>query len=136
VALIEIIGLVLIGVATGSVAAALGVGGGVIFVPALVVLFSFDQHLAQGTSLAVILPTAIVSTIGHARLGRVIWPLAIPLAIAGIIGGFVGARTALLLDGELLRRLFAVLLIILGLRMAMRTRQLFLARGTRKTETD
>ena len=122
--LIEIVGLVALGLVAGAAAAALGIGGGVLIVPALVVLFGFEQHTAQGTSLAVILPTAVVATIGHARHGRVAWRIAAPLAITGIAGAFVGAQIALSLDDDVLRRLFAVLLTALAIRMAMRARQL------------
>lgn len=121
---LEIIGLVLLGLFAGTVAAALGVGGGVIYVPALVVIFAFEQHVAQGTSLAVILPTAIVATAAHARLGNVQWPLAVPIAIAGIIGAVLGASIALNLDADLLSRLFGVFLLIVAARMAWRAYRL------------
>lgn len=112
-----IIGYLLIGLIAGTVAASLGVGGGVVFVPSLVIFFSFDQHLAQGTSLAVIVPTAVVGAWVHARAGRVVWRYVIPLGIAGVIGGFAGGGIALALDDVLLRRLFAGLLVITAFRM-------------------
>lgn len=127
--MIEIGGLVLIGIVAGLLGSAIGVGGGIIMVPALVVLFSFDQHLAQGTSLAVILPTAIASTIGHARAGRVLWRLATPIAIAGIISAVAGALVALILDSDDLSRLFAILLVAVAVRMAVRTKHLYEARS-------
>jgi len=61
--MLEIAALITLGLFAGAAAAALGLGGGVIFVPSLVVLFGFEQHIAQGTSLAVIFPTAIVATV-------------------------------------------------------------------------
>ena len=60
--MIEIMGFVILGLITGVIASTLGVGGGIIFVPSLVVFFAFEQHMAQGTSLAIIVPTAIVGT--------------------------------------------------------------------------
>jgi hypothetical protein len=122
--ILEIAGLILLGLLAGTVAASLGVGGGIIYVPALVVLFAFDQHIAQGTSLAIILPTAIVATIAHARLGNVRWPLAVPIAIAGIAGAALGAWIALSLDADLLRRLFGVFLLLMAARMGWRAYQL------------
>ena len=101
-------------------AAALGLGGGVIFVPSLVVLFGFEQHIAQGTSLAVIFPTAIVATVAHARMGNVRWRLSIPIGLAGIAGAVLGAQVALQLDADLLRRLFGIFLVLLAARMAWR----------------
>ena len=116
-----VVGYLLIGLVAGTVASALGVGGGVVFVPALVIFFSFDQHLAQGTSLAVIVPTAIVGAWMHARAGRVVWRFAVPLATAGVVGGIIGGAVALALDDVLLRRLFAAMLVVTAVRM-LRTR--------------
>lgn len=118
--MLEAAALITLGLFAGAMAAALGLGGGVIFVPSLVVLFSFDQHIAQGTSLAVIFPTAIVATLAHARMGNVRWRLSIPIGIAGIAGAVLGAQFALQLDADLLRRMFGVFLILLAVRMARR----------------
>ena len=120
--MIEIFGLILLGLIAGIVAAALGLGGGIVFVPVLVVVFGFDQHIAQGTSLAVIFPTAIMAALAHARLGNVRWNLAIPIGLAGIVGAVLGAQAALQLDADLLRRLFGVFLIILACRMVWHAR--------------
>lgn len=111
------LGYLLVGLAAGTVSASLGVGGGVVFVPSLVILFSFDQHIAQGTSLAVIVPTAIVGAWVHARAGRVVWRYAVPLGIAGVAGGLIGGSIALALGDAVLRRLFAALLVVTAYRM-------------------
>lgn len=116
-----VVGLIAVGLVAGTLAAALGVGGGVIFVPALVVFFSFAQTDAQGTSLAVILPTAIVGTWVHHRNDRVVWNLALPIAAGGAIGAVVGSRIALSLDPDLLRRLFATMLAVLVIRLVLRS---------------
>jgi len=116
----EIIGLLALGLFAGSLAATLGVGGGIIFVPALVSFFSFTQLEAQGTSLAIIVPTAIVATIGHARAGRVIWKVALVAGTAGIVGAIGGSQLAYQLDEEVLRKVFAVVLVILAVRMLYR----------------
>ncbi len=105
------------GMAAGVFAAALGVGGGVIFVPAMVLLLDFDQHLAEGTSLAVIALTATVGTAVHHRQGRVDWPVAGAIAAAAAAGAVAGAWLALRQDPVILRRLFAVLLIAVAIRM-------------------
>ena len=115
--MIEFAALALVGLVSGIVAATLGVGGGIIFVPSLAVLFGFAQHVAQGTSLAIIVPTAIVGTVVHARRGRVKWPVAIQVAAGGILGGLTGSAAALALDPALLRRLFAALLVFVAIRM-------------------
>ncbi len=113
--------LVLVGLAAGGLSATLGIGGGVVFVPALAVIAAFDQQLAQGTSLAVIVPTTIIGAITHARARRVDWPVAARVGLFGVIGGLAGARLALALDAALLRRMFAVFLLATAARLAVRT---------------
>ena len=115
--------LVLVGFVTGAVAASIGVGGGVVFVPALVVIAGFDQHAAEGTALAVILPTVAVAAATHGRSGRVDWPVATRLGVFGALGGVIGATVALNLDPHLLRRLFAVLLLVVAGRMVRVSRR-------------
>ena len=134
--MIEIVGLIALGLFAGAMAAALGVGGGIIFVPVLAIVAGFDQHVAQGTSLAVILPTAIVSTVVHARAGRVLWPVAIPIGAASLVGALVGARAAIALDPQLLRRLFGVLLIAIAIRMLLRARHPVAAPLTDRSEPE
>jgi len=114
---IEIFGFALLGLITGLIASTMGIGGGIIFVPSLVVFFGFAQHIGQGTSLAIIVPTAIVGTVLHARKGRVEWRVALLIASGGIVGGLLGSRAALALDPLLLRRLFAGLLVLIAIRM-------------------
>ena len=116
--------LLVTGLAAGTLAALLGVGGGVVFVPALVVLFGLEQHLAQGTSLAAIVPTTIIASIRHARHGRVDWNVVVPLAAGGVAGGILGATLALDLAPGLLRRLFVALLVIVSIRMVQKTRRI------------
>lgn len=116
-------GLIVVGILAGSVAASLGIGGGIVYVPALVTLFSLAQHEAQGTSLALIVPTTIVATIVHARAGRVDWRVSGLLALGAIGGGFLGAQAALAIDAPLLRKMFGVLVAITALRMLRKTRR-------------
>lgn len=118
-----VLGLIVVGLIAGSLAASLGIGGGIIYVPALVALFSFAQHEAQGTSLAVIVPTTVVAAVVHARAGRVEWGTALLLGIGGIVGGLIGAEAALALDAPVLKRLFAVFLVLTAVRMLSRTRR-------------
>ena len=119
----EPITLVAVGLLAGIVSATLGVGGGVVFVPALVSLLGFQQQVAQGTSLAVILPTVVIGTSVHARSGRVDWPVAIAAGVGGIVGGLGGAEVALGLPESVLRRLFAVFLVVVAVRMLDNTRR-------------
>ncbi len=118
-----VVALILVGLAAGALGAMLGVGGGIIYVPALVALFSFAQHEAQGTSLVVIVPSTIVAAFVHAKAKRVDWRTAMLLGIGGISGGLIGARVALGLDAPLLKRMFAGFLVIAALRMLGKTRR-------------
>jgi uncharacterized membrane protein YfcA len=115
---VEIIGLIVLGLFAGSLAAALGVGGGIIYVPMLVSVFAFTQHEAQGTSLAIILGTSIVGATLHARAGRVVWKIAFVTGGVGIVAAFVGAQVALSMDEGRLGKIFAVVMAILAVRMA------------------
>lgn len=123
----ETVGFVLLGLVAGALAATLGVGGGIVIVPALVSIFMFPQHEAQGTSLAVIVATVLIATITHARAGRVRWKLTGWAGAAGIFGAIGGARVALLLDDQILRRIFAVVVVVIAVRMGVRARSLFVA---------
>lgn len=116
------LGLIVLGLVAGSVTATLGLGGGIIYVPALVTIFGFSQHMAQGTSLAIIAPTALIGAITHARAGRVDWRVAVWVAAGALVGAIAGSQIALGLDETVLRRLFAVVLVVVALRMLARTR--------------
>jgi len=117
--LLELAELVVIGLAAGFLAGLLGVGGGVLMVPAMVLLLGFDQHVAQGTSLLVIIPAALSGSYTHYRNGRLVLRAAAFLAAGGVIGAVVGSVTALTMEDELLRRLFAGFLLIAGLRIVL-----------------
>jgi uncharacterized protein len=113
-------GFALLGIAAGALSAVMGVGGGVILVPALVLLFGFDQHLAEGTSLLVIVPTAMMGAWRHTRNGYTDWRVGLIAGAGGVVGGLAGAQAALAMDALWLQRLFAIFLIVIGLRMFRR----------------
>ena len=117
------IGYVLLGLVTGTLAVVVGVGGGIVYVPALTTLFDFAQKDAQGTSLSVIAPAAVIATIANSRAGRVVWRVAAFLAIGAFVGAIGGSRLAQNLDEAVLRRLFAALLFITAVRMVRRVLQ-------------
>ena len=112
-----VVALVAIGLTAGLLAGVLGVGGGVVFVPAMVLLLAFDQHVAQGTSLLVVIPAALAGSWTNYRRGRFRLRDAGILAAGGIVGAGIGSFVALGFDDQLLRRLFALLLLVLGIRM-------------------
>lgn len=109
-----------LGLAAGVLSALMGVGGGVIMVPGLVLLFGLDQHTAEGTSLLVIIPTALVGAWRHTRHGYTDWRLGGLLGVGGVAGGLVGAQIALALPAVTLQRLFAAFVVVTGVRMLRR----------------
>jgi hypothetical protein len=112
--------LVAIGLVAGGMAGLLGVGGGAVMVPALALGPGFVQQLAQGTSLAAMVPSGTMGVVVHARLRHVRGAI-LPWLLAGSASGsWIGSRAALALPGRLLAVLFSGLLVWLGLRYLRR----------------
>jgi uncharacterized protein len=106
-----------IGLVAGVVSGLLGIGGGPILVPAGVFLLGLDQAVAQGVSVAVILPTSITGAVTHYRLGNTVLPMVLALAIPAIVGAFIGSQmAAFVVQPEILRRLFGLLLLGLAIQ--------------------
>lgn len=114
---LAVAGLLVLGLLAGVLSALMGVGGGIVMVPALVLLFGFGQHLAEGTSLLVIVPTALVGALRHDDRGYTNWPLGLLVGLCGVAGGVVGAQIALTLASRSLQVLFAVLVAATGAAM-------------------
>lgn len=112
----------LLGVAVGTASALLGIGGGVVIVPALVLLFGYSQHLAEGTSLAIIVPTALLGAATHTRRGYTEWPLGLKLGAGAFLGALLGAELALALPSGSLARAFGALLAVVTVLMVRRTK--------------
>lgn len=112
-------GLVVIGVAAGVLAGLLGVGGGIVMVPALVLLLGSSDVLAKGTSLAVIIPTALVGTVQNARAGNADVPAAVTAGLAGAASAAAGAVVAVRLDPTLSRALFGLLLVVAAAQLIL-----------------
>jgi len=106
-----------LGGAVGLLSGYLGVGGGIIAVPALALLFGFSQQLAQGTSLALILVTAPFGALEHHRHGNVVPRLLPGLAVGALLGSPVGSMAAQRLPQATLARGFALFLVANALRM-------------------
>jgi hypothetical protein len=111
---------VVIGVAAGVLAGLFGVGGGLLFVPALTLAFGLEQHHAQATSLLAILPTVAVGAWRQERYGNVRWSASLMLGIAGIGGVVAGGFLAESLSGGILRRLFGALILLTAAQLAWR----------------
>lgn len=112
-----LVALVAVGAASGMLAGLLGVGGGLVLVPFLVLVVGMSQHAAEGTSLLVILPTALVASLTLRRRGVGDLRLALGVGVVGAIGGVAGGLLALALPAGVLRTLFAVFVALVGLRL-------------------
>lgn len=122
--LLAALGVAAFGVVVGLLSALFGIGGGTAMVPFMVLLLDRSSHLAEGTSLLVIIPTAIAGVIAHHKRGFVSYRHAGWLAMGGVFGAFAGAKFALSIDEDLLRTLFAVFLAIMGVRTIYAGRKL------------
>lgn len=108
-----------IGVISGVVAALCGVGGGVVMVPAFVFLLKMPQKTAVATSLAIIIPTALMATTQNARSGFVDWKVAIITAVSASVFAYFGAGWLKTLSNETLTRIFGTILVVFGVRMLL-----------------
>ena len=112
---------VVLGVVAGVFAGLFGVGGGILFVPALVAL-GLEHHVATGTSLLAIIPTVLVGTWQQQRYGNVQWRAAAVIGVAAAAAAQGGVVLAEALSGAILRKLFAGMLLVVAARIAIRGR--------------
>jgi uncharacterized membrane protein YfcA len=113
-----------VGVIAGAYAGLLGVGGGVVMVPAMVLLLHQPQRVAEGTSLLAIVGTALAATRAHSRRRLVISKWARLLAIGGAAGAIVGSilATVVIHQEKVLRRALAVFLLLVAVQVVLRLR--------------
>lgn len=111
------IGYIACGLVTGLLSGTMGVGGGVIMIPAMILLFGFVDAVAKGTSLLVILPTSIVGTLRNRSSGNIDPKAALVVGVSGVASAFVGALGASELSPRLSANLFAILLIVSAVQM-------------------
>ena len=115
--------LVLVGVVAGMLAGLLGVGGGIIMVPALVLLTGDDASTARGTSLLVVVVTALTATVTNLRNGLVEVRIAVVAGLVGAPAGLAGAALGQWLPDRIALLLFAGLLVLSGVQMIARSRR-------------
>lgn len=107
----------LLGFTTGLVNGLFGSGGGTILVPGLFFVFGIEEYKAHATALSVILPLALVSTFIYMRSGIILWNVSLKVISGGLIGGYIGARLLSKIPDHLLRKIFAIFMIIAAIRM-------------------
>lgn len=112
--------LLLIGFLAGFVGGALGLGGGIIIVPALIFLLGFSQHQAQGTSLMVLLfPVGFFAAVNYYRAGYVDWKVSIILMLAVVVGSYFGSKLSISLPDQLLKRIFGIFMLFISIKMIL-----------------
>src|SRR6185437_7816470 len=114
----HVVGALALGVAVGVFSGLIGVGGGIILIPARIDICGMDQHRAQGTSLAMLLPpTGILACREYYKAGKVNWQLGLLIAAGVFLGGYFGGAWAQELSGPTLRKVFAIALVATAAKM-------------------
>jgi uncharacterized protein len=111
-----------LGLAAGALSGLFGVGGGILFVPTLVLVLDLTQLSAQATSLAAMIPVVVVGAWRQHRYGNVRWRPAVIVGVLSIPGVFAGTALATALSDDLLRKLFAGLLIVVAVQLVRQAR--------------
>ena len=104
-----------IGIFAGTMSGLIGIGGGIIIVPALIYLFGYSQHAAQGTTLAMLVPPiGILAALTYYKQGHVNLPVAGLICLGFVLGGYLGAQVAVGLSEAILRKVFGVCLLMIA----------------------
>lgn len=115
--LTSIVGIILIGLAAGLLGSMVGIGGGIVIVPSLILLLGLSQHEAQGTSLALMsFPVSLVAAYTYHQKGFVDWKIALLLCLGFVVGGFFGSRMAVNISPIHIKRVFAIFLIFIAFK--------------------
>ena len=114
----SIIVLIIIGLLAGILSGMVGVGGGILIIPLLIIFLGFTQHQAQGTALfAMLPPIGILAAINYYKEGFVRWEYSVVIALAFVIGGYFGSKISIGLPDQTVRRLFGVVMLIAAIKM-------------------
>lgn len=116
--IIYAVGLIILGILAGALSGLIGIGGGVIIIPALIFIFGLSQKMAQGTTLALLIPPiGILAALTYYKQGYVDVRIATIIIIGFIVGSFFGAKLAIKLPVDILTKVFAVSIIVIGIKM-------------------
>jgi uncharacterized protein len=112
-----ILGLLAVGLLAGVLSSTIGIGGGIVIVPALVFLFAINQKMAQGTSLAMLLPPiGFLAVINYYKAGYVDFKIAAILCVAFVAGSYFGSKFALNLQEATIKKIFGVFLMAIAIK--------------------
>ncbi len=115
-----IVSLIIIGLLAGILSGLVGVGGGIIMVPLLVLMVGFSQHQAQGTSLAVlVIPVTALAVFNYYKEGYINWKYALVIAIFFVVGSYFGSKLAVNLDQKMLKKIFGIVLLFMAGKMLL-----------------
>ncbi len=110
--------LIIVGLVAGFLSGLIGIGGGVIIVPALVLFLGFTQKEAQGTSLGILLlPVGILAVIQYYKQGYMNVNYVLIVALSFVIGGFLGSKLALGISDEKMKKIFAIIMMLIAIKM-------------------
>lgn len=110
--------LIIIGLLAGILSGLVGVGGGILMIPLLIIFLGLTQHQAQGTALfAMLPPIGILATINYYKEGFVKWEYAIVIAFTFVIGGYLGSKLSLSLPPQMVRRIFGVIMLLGAIKL-------------------
>lgn len=113
-----ILGLIILGLFAGYLSGLIGIGGGIVIVPVLVMLFGFSQHQAQGTTLALLaIPVGILGVINYYQAGNVDIKTTLLICIGFVAGSYFGSKMAVQLPQDILRKIFAVIMLLVAVKM-------------------
>ena len=114
-----VISLIVIGLLAGVLSGFMGVGGGVVMIPLMILLLGFNQHEAQGMSLAVLaVPVTFIAAYNYHANGHPInWKFALVIAVFFVVGGYLGSKVAVSINQNVLKKIFAVILVIAAVKM-------------------
>jgi len=112
--MIDLSFILLIGLGAGILSGLLGVGGGTIIIPALVLILGISQHVAQGIALAVIIPTAAVGAYSYKKRKLIDMSIGLPLAFGSVFGVVFGAIGASYVSDNILKKLFGLFMIVIA----------------------
>jgi uncharacterized membrane protein YfcA len=114
----QLITVLLIGLMAGFVSGALGVGGGIIIVPSLILFLGFSQHMAQGPSLAILLlPTGILAVMQYYKNGYVDFKVALILMILFVVGAYLGSLVSTNIPDKMLKKIFGIFMLLVSIKM-------------------
>ena len=110
--------LIIIGLLAGILSGLVGVGGGILMIPLLIIFLGLTQHEAQGTALfAMLPPIGILAAINYYKEGFVKWEYAIVIAFTFVIGGYLGSKLSLSLPPQMVRRIFGVIMLLGAIKL-------------------